>query len=227
MAERPRLDPDAEWTGLERAGVRVLMPGDAEYPARLREIHSAPPLLYIRGALMAGDDLALAVVGTRRATPYGRAVTERLVADLVAAGLTIVSGLARGMDAVAHRTALEAEGRTIAVLGSGLDIIYPGEHRALAARIAERGALLSDYPLGTQPDATNFPARNRIISGLSRGVLITEAPLASGARITVNYAVEQSREVFAVPGSILSAASATPNQLCGRGHNIAIGSVGS
>ena len=220
VAERPRLDPDAEWMGIERAGARVLMPGDAEYPARLREIHNAPPLLYIRGALLAGDDLALAVVGTRRATAYGRTVTERLVADLVAAGLTIVSGLARGIDAVAHRTALEAEGRTIAVLGSGLDIIYPGEHRALAARIAERGALLSDYPLGTQPDATNFPARNRIISGLSRGVLITEAPLASDARITVNYAVEQSREVFAVPGSILSAASATPNQLIQEGAKL-------
>ena len=222
LAERPRLDPDAEWTKLEKARVRVLVPGDAEYPARLSEIHGAPPLLYIRGTLTAGDDLALAVVGTRRPSAYGRAVTERLVADLAAAGLTIVSGLARGIDAVAHRTALEAAGRTIAVLGSGLDIVYPSEHRALAARIADQGALLSDYPLGTQPDAMNFPARNRIISGLSRGVLITEAPAASGARITTNYALEQNREVFAVPGSILSALSETPHQLslwtqCERG----------
>ena len=220
VAERPRLDPDAEWARLTKAGIRLLLSSDPDYPPRLREIHAAPPLLYVWVTLTAGDDLALAVVGTRRASAYGRATTERLVADLAAAGLTIVSGLARGIDGVALRAALEAGGRTIAVLGSGLDIVYPGEHRALAARIAEQGAVISDYALGTKPDAPNFPVRNRIVSGLSRGVLVTEAPLDSGARITVNYALEQNREVFAVPGSILSPLSATPNRLIQEGAKL-------
>lgn len=220
VAERPRLDPDQEWARLERGGFRVLLATDADYPARLREIHAAPPILYVWGALTPGDDLALAVVGTRRASPYGKTITERIVADLAAAGLTIVSGLARGIDAVAHRTALETGGRTLAVLGSGLDVIYPGEHKALAARIAENGAVLTDYPLGTKPDAVNFPARNRIVSGLSRGVLITEAPQSSGARITANYAVEQNRDVFAVPGSILSTLSEAPNRLIQEGAKL-------
>lgn len=220
LAERSKLDPDAEWSRIEKAGIRVLAASDAEYPIRLREIYAAPPLLYIKGALTPGDDLALAVVGTRRASAYGRAVTERLVADLAAGGLTIVSGLARGIDAVAHRTALEVGGRTITVLGSGLDNIYPREHRGLADRIADQGAVLSDYPLGTKPDAQNFPFRNRIVSGLSRGVLVTEAPESSGTRITVNFAIEQNREVFAVPGSILSDLCATPNRLIQEGAKL-------
>jgi DNA processing protein len=155
----------------------------------------------------------VAVVGTRRASTYGREVTRRLVSVLAQSGVTIVSGLARGIDAVAHQTALEAGGRTIAVLGCGIDLVYPPEHRELARRIAAQGALVSEYPLGTQPEPGNFPPRNRIISGLSLGVVITEAGRDSGALITADYAAEQGRDVFAVPGSILSAGCAGTNRL--------------
>jgi DNA protecting protein DprA len=155
---------------------------DERYPARLRQIAGAPPVLYVKGALTAADELALAVVGMRRATSYGREVTARLAGELAEAGLTIVSGLARGIDAYAHEAALRAGGRTLAVLGCGVDVVYPADHRGLAERIAERGqgALVSEYHLGTPPDAPNFPARNRLIAGLSLGVLVTEAPAKSG-----------------------------------------------
>jgi DNA processing protein len=169
--------------------------------------------LYLRGQIEAEDVWAVAVVGTRRVSAYGREVTRRLVASLARSGITIVSGLARGIDGVAHRTALENGGRTIAVLGSGVDCIYPSEHRDLARRIVAQGALVSEYPLGTPPEAGNFPPRNRIISGLSLGVLVTEAGQGSGALITANYAAEQGRDVFAVPGSILAAGSGGTNRL--------------
>lgn len=217
---RQAADPQAVLARLERQGVRLLTIDDADYPQLLREVHDPPPVLYIKGELLASDRWAVAVVGTRRVTSYGRQVVERLVAELARAGLTIVSGLARGVDGVAHRVALEAGGRTIAVLGSGLDRIYPAEHSALARDIAASGAVVSEFPLGTPPDALNFPRRNRIISGLAMGTLVVEAGEASGALITADFALEQGREVFAVPGSILSAASAGPNRLIQEGAKL-------
>lgn len=217
---RQAADPQAVLTRLERQGVRLLTIDDADYPQLLREVHDPPPVLYIKGELLASDRWAVAVVGTRRITSYGRQVVERLVPELARAGLTIVSGLARGVDGVAHRVALEAGGRTIAVLGSGLDRIYPAEHSALARDIAASGAVVSEFPLGTPPDALNFPRRNRIISGLAMGTLVVEAGEASGALITADFALEQGREVFAVPGSILSAASAGPNRLIQEGAKL-------
>jgi DNA processing protein len=214
-ATRRDYDLDRELDRIARAGVTLLTWDDPAYPARLRQIRGAPPVLYVKGALTPEDDLALGVVGTRRATSYGREVTTRLTADLARAGLTIVSGLAKGIDACAHQAALQAGGRTIACLGSGVDVIYPAEHRHLATRIADgdQGALLSEYHLGTTPEAQNFPARNRLISGLALGVLVTEAPQKSGALITADFAAEQGRDVFAVPGSILSPHSVGPNEL--------------
>ncbi|MDP9365265.1 MAG: DNA-processing protein DprA, partial [Chloroflexota bacterium] len=188
--------------------VSVLTRADANYPRLLAQIPAPPPVLYLRGELLPEDEVAVAVVGTRRMTSYGREVTARLSSDLAAAGVTVVSGLARGVNAAAHRAALAAGGRTLAVLGSGPDVVYPPEHTDLAARIAEQGAVLADYPPGRKPDAPNFPARNRIVSGLSLGVVVVEAPARSGALITVDFAADQGRDVFAVPGGVLSAASA-------------------
>jgi DNA processing protein len=177
-------------------------------------------VLYIRGELTHEDAWAVAMVGTRKATPYGREVARRLAGELARNGVTVVSGLARGIDGIAHRTALEAGGRTIAVLGSGLDVIYPGEHRGLAREIAQHGAVVSDYPLGTQPEGINFPPRNRIISGLSLGTIVIEAGFRSGALITADFALDHGREVFAVPGSILSPGSAGCNRLLRDGAHV-------
>ncbi|MBU1879469.1 MAG: DNA-processing protein DprA, partial [Chloroflexi bacterium] len=205
--------------------IGFLLYSDPDYPALLREIHGAPPVLYVRGELLPRDEWALAVVGTRRVTAYGREVTSRLAGELARCGVTVVSGLARGVDTVAHRAALDAGGRTIAVLGSGLDVVYPAENRKLAQQIAEQGALVSDYSLGTRPEAGNFPARNRIISGLALGTLVTEAGAGSGALITADYALDQGREVFAVPGSILSRGSAGTNDRIQQGGAKLVASV--
>jgi DNA processing protein len=178
-------------------------------------------VLYVRGELIA-DDWAVAVIGTRRASAYGRQVTRQLAGALARSGITIVSGLARGIDSEAHRAALEAGGRTIAVMGCGVDRVYPPENRGLAREILERGAIVSDYPVGTRPEGVNFPPRNRIISGLSLGVLVTEAGKRSGARITADYAAEQGRDVFAVPGSILMSGSAGTNALIQEGAKLVI-----
>ncbi|HUG17102.1 MAG TPA: DNA-processing protein DprA [Thermomicrobiales bacterium] len=210
---RSTIDLDDELDRLERNGVSVLTLDDDDYPRLLRHIQSPPPLLYVRGSLTTGDELAIGVVGTRRATTYGLDMAARLSRDLAAAGVTIVSGLALGIDTAAHRAALDAGGRTIAVFGCGLDTIYPPRNRALAARVAESGALVSEFPLGARPDARNFPVRNRIISGLSRGVLVVEAPERSGALITTTFAADQGRDVYAVPGSALSSASAGSHAL--------------
>ncbi|MCC6793299.1 MAG: DNA-protecting protein DprA, partial [Thermomicrobiales bacterium] len=196
-----------------RAGISVITIADADYPRLLAQSPSPPPVIYVRGALLPEDALAVAIVGTRRSTSYGREVTIRISAGLAEAGVTVISGLARGIDAAAHHAALSAGGRTIAVLGSGVDIIYPAEHRALADAIIENGALVSDYAPGRKPDAPNFPARNRIISGLSLGVVVIEAPNRSGALITVDFAADQGREVFVVPGSVLSDNSAGCHRL--------------
>jgi DNA processing protein len=215
---RDKINPDEEIEKLQNAGVQVLTCNDASYPRRLKEIYDYPPLLYIRGSLLPDDEWCLAVVGTRRATVYGKQVTEEIVSDLARSKITIVSGLARGIDTVAHHSALEAGGRTLAVLASGLDIIYPGENNKLARDIIEHGALLSEYPLGARPRAENFPRRNRILSGLSLGVLVTEADEDSGAMITAADAIEQNREVFAIPGSVLSPASRGTNRLISKGE---------
>jgi DNA processing protein len=200
-----------------RQGIQILTWDDEAYPARLREIDQPPPVLYLRGEYLPDDLFAVAIVGTRRITPYGRQVTEEIASFLAANGITVVSGLARGVDAVAHTAALRAGGRTIGVLGSGVDRIYPPEHRALAEQTTERGAVVSDYAPGTPPDASNFPPRNRIISGLSLAVVVIEAGETSGALITAEFAAEQGREVFAVPGSILAPQSKGTNKLIQQG----------
>jgi len=220
VALRPRMSMDAEMEKLERYRVKVLVYEDSSYPSRLKEIYDYPPVLYVRGSLPAKDESCLAIVGTRRPTIYGRQVTEEIVADLARSKITIICGLARGIDSVAHRAALDAGGKTVAVFASGLDIVYPGENAKLAQAIMEHGALVSEYPLGVKPRAENFPLRNRIMSGLSLGVLVVEAGERSGALITAHQAVEQNREVFAIPGSILSPASQGTNRLIQEGAKL-------
>ncbi len=210
---RKKIDPDAEMERVQRAGVRALTWHDDDYPPRLKEIYDKPPVLYVKGDLQPQDERSVAVVGTRRPTAYGREAARQLTTDLASVGVTIVSGLARGIDGVVHRAALESGARTIAALGSGVDVIYPREHGSLAAQIAQNGAVVSEHPIGARPDAQNFPRRNRIISGMTLGTLVIEAPEGSGALLTARHALEQNREVFAVPGSILSPASRGGNGL--------------
>ncbi len=219
-AWRPRISLEAEMEKLERYGVKMLSYHDPQYPSRLKEIYDYPPLLYVRGSLLPQDEWCLAVVGTRRATVYGRQVTEEIVTDLAQSKITIVSGLAKGIDSTAHQSTLAAGGRTIAVFACGLDIVYPSENANLASNIIQQGALLSEHPLGTKPKAENFPRRNRIMSGISLGVLVIEADEASGAMITAHLAVEQNREVLAIPGSILSPASRGTNHLIQEGAKL-------
>jgi DNA processing protein len=220
LAARSRIDPAGELERLGRLGIRAVHPGHPSYPRLLAEISGRPSLLYVRGELAAADDTAVAIVGTRRATPYGRQAAERIAAELAAAGITVVSGLARGVDAAAHRAALEAGGRTIAVLGSGPDVIYPAEHRRLAEQILGSGAVLSEFPPGAKPDAQNFPARNRIVSGMTLGTLIVEAPVRSGALITASFAADQGREVFVLPGSIFAESAEGTNALLRDGARL-------
>jgi DNA processing protein len=217
---RSEVNLDERLEQIHAQGVQVLTWESPDYPQLLLETHAPPPVLYVKGELREQDAWAVAVVGTRRASTYGREVTRRLASDLARNGITVVSGMARGIDGVAHRAALEAGGRTIAVFGCGIDHIYPAEHRKLARQIAAHGALISDYPLGTPPDGRNFPPRNRIISGLSLGVLVTNAGKTSGALITADFAAEQGRDVFAVPGSILTRGSIGPNQLIQDGAKL-------
>ncbi|MEX2161760.1 MAG: DNA-processing protein DprA [Anaerolineales bacterium] len=207
-----RLLPD-----LDKHNITALTWQDDAYPRKLRELDQAPPVLYVRGQLLPEDEWAVAVVGTRRVSPYGQQVAEEFGAFLAHNGITLVSGLAKGVDAISHRAALKAGGRTIAVLAHGLDQVYPVENRRLAEEIIAHGALVSDYAVGTPPDAANFPPRNRIISGLSLAVVIVEAGEQSGALITAGFAAEQGREVFAVPGNIFAPASKGTNMLIQRG----------
>jgi DNA processing protein len=214
---RDELDLAAELDQLAHLNVSVLTWDSPDYPDLLHNIHSPPPVLYVRGRLLPQDEWALAVVGTRRATVYGKDCTRFFVRGLVENGITVVSGLAYGIDTEAHHSALKAGGRTIAVLGCGVDVVYPPENQKLSEAIIEQGALLSEYPLGTKPESGNFPQRNRIISGLSLGTLLIEGALRSGARITTDFALEQGREVFAVPGPILRKSSEGPNHLIQQG----------
>lgn len=214
---RDVISPELVWEQIARQNIRVMLWGDEDYPPRLAEVENAPPVLYLRGSLTSEDAWAVAVVGTRRITAYGRQVAERIAAQLVANGIVVVSGLAAGVDTVAHQAALDAGGRTLAVLGSGVDRIYPPANRQLAERITTSGALLSDYAPGTPPEASNFPPRNRIISGLAMATVVVEAGEKSGALITADFAVEQGREVFAVPGSVFAPQSRGPNRLIQNG----------
>jgi DNA processing protein len=220
LKARDKLDLDAEMERLERAGVRLLCWDDPGYPSNLRQVYNAPPLLYLRGSLEKRDEWAVALVGTRRASVYGKEAARMIGTGLAQAGVTVVSGLARGIDTVAHRASLDAGGRTIAVLGCGVDVIYPSQNARMSAEILERGALISEYALGTRPDARNFPPRNRIISGLALGTVVVEADRSSGARITAGFAAEQGREVFAVPGSIFARGSRGTNELIQQGAKL-------
>ncbi|MDZ7343865.1 MAG: DNA-processing protein DprA [candidate division KSB1 bacterium] len=204
----------------QRYHTRVVTFWDEDFPASLKKIYDPPALLFIKGELRVEDELAIAVVGTRAPSEYGKLATERLTAGLAGARLTIVSGLARGVDTIAHQTALKSGGRTVAVLGSGLDHIYPGENCRLAQQIAQHGAVITEYLFGTKPEAVNFPRRNRLISGLTLGTLVIEAGEQSGALITANTALEQSREVFAVPGNIFSPKSLGPHRLIQEGAKL-------
>ena len=221
---RAEIDLDQCLADVQAIGVSLLTWDSEAYPSYLREIDGAPHLVYVHGSLEEIDRWAVAVVGTRRLTSYGRQVTQELVTGLVLNGVTIVSGLARGVDAIAHKTALEHGGRTIAVLGSGPDCIYPPENRSLARQIVNgHGAIITEYGLGVQPEAKNFPPRNRIISGLSLGVIVVEAGERSGAGITARFALEQGRDVFAVPGNINSPASIGTNRLIQQGAKLVTG----
>lgn len=218
---RQTLNLDQELDRVNTAKARILIWEDPDYPPLLRQLPEAPPVLYMKGQLTAPDrEWTIAIVGTRKATAYGRQAAETLATDLARNGITIVSGLALGIDAAAHEAALKAGGRTIGVLACGIDQVYPASHTKLAARIMEQGALLTETPVGSPPEGGNFPARNRIISGLSLGTIVVEADQTSGALITADRALEQGREVFAVPGNIFSRASLGTNRLLKEGATL-------
>jgi DNA processing protein len=218
---RSNFNPSSYCLRLRENKIGCLFLDDKNYPKNLKNTDNPPFILYVKGKIETKDEKAIAIVGTRKMTGYGGQVTESLAVDLVSANLTIVSGLARGIDTIAHRTTLSAGGRTIAVLGSGLDVIYPPENRSLVDTIINgHGAVVSEYPLGTLPLAGNFPSRNRIIAGLSLGTVVIEGSEKSGALITARLAVEQGREVFAVPGPITSPNSAGPAHLIKMGAKL-------
>ena len=220
VAQRDGLDAGAEEAAAAKLGARLVTPVDADYPAPLKTIYDPPLCLYVRGTLEKKDEQALAVVGTRRASHYGAAQADRLAYLAAKAGFAIVSGLARGIDTVAHKAALKAGGRTLAVLGGALDKLYPPENRELAEEIAAHGAVLSEFPLGREPDRTTFPYRNRVVSGLSKGVLVVEAGLDSGAMNTAEQALEQGRSVLAVPGRVDMDGARGPHRLIQNGARL-------
>ena len=222
VSRRAELSPDGEMEKLDRAGVKAISWHHPMYPPRLKEISDPPPVLYLRGEILPEDERSVAVVGTRKATAYGREAATTLAQDLARNGVTVVSGLARGIDSIAHRAALDSGARTIAVFGCGLDVVYPSEHTKLAYEIEKSGALVSEHPLGTRPKAQHFPMRNRLISGMTLGTLVVEAGRLSGAMVTVRHALDQNREVFCVPGSIFSPASQGTNALIQEGAKLVL-----
>ncbi|MFB6229821.1 MAG: DNA-processing protein DprA [Salinibacter sp.] len=213
-----RAAVEREMERAEKLDATLLSPWDERFPDRLREIYDPPAFLWMRGTLRPTEGPMITIVGTRRCTDYGRTQAHHFAAELTRRGFTIVSGLAYGVDAAAHRGALDAGGRTLAVLGSGVGRIYPQKHTGLAERITEQGAVLSEYGLDADPDASNFPERNRILSGLSLGTLVVESYSEGGALITARLSLEQNREVFAVPGAVTKAPSRGTNRLIQRGH---------
>lgn len=223
IRERAGIDPEHELLRCQELGINVVTLADSNYPELLMEIYDPPAVLYFRGELEELKGAAVAVVGSRKATAYGRNAAIKISRDLAAAGVAVISGMARGIDTCAHLGALEGGGRTYAVLGCGLDICYPPENKKLMARIERHGAVISEFPPGTRPRPAHFPMRNRIISGLSQAVLIVEAAEKSGALITADCALEQGRDVFAVPGSINSLTSRGCHRLLREGAGIAEG----
>ena len=218
---RTTVDLNAELGRIEKAGVRAVTRADADYPKNLSEIYDPPLVLYVRGVLADRDVLAIGLVGSRRMTLYGQEMSRKLAYQLARVGVTVVSGLARGIDTAAHTGALQAKGRTVAVIGCGIDTMYPPENKKLADEIvAKGGAVVSEFPFGVPPDRQNFPMRNRIISGWSLGVVVVEANLKSGALITAKQATEQGREVFAVPGRADSVLSRGTNRLIKDGAKL-------
>ncbi|MFH1612299.1 MAG: DNA-processing protein DprA, partial [bacterium] len=214
------IDIEKELKLIKELNVKILTLIDDDYPANLKTIYTPPPLLYVKGELKKEDQIAIAIVGSRRTTVYGREICSKISNNLVNCGLVIVSGLARGIDTVAHYTALNSKGRTIAVLGTGINVIYPSENKSLMEKIILQGAVITEFPINTNPYQMNFPLRNRIISGLSLGTVVIEAGEKSGALITANYALEQNREVFAVPGNITSSYSKGTNKLIKQGAKL-------
>jgi len=217
-----------DWDGLmktiekaESDGNRLVFHGDPEYPGAMGELgEDAPLLLFVKGTLVEEDRFAVAMVGSRKSSDYGEAVTAKISARLAGVGMTVISGMARGIDTAAHRGAIKAGGRTMAVLGCGLDVVYPPENRGLVDKIAASGAVISEFPPGTPPLRENFPRRNRLISGMSLGVIVVEAAPRSGSLITAKHALEQGKEVFAVPGNIMSETSAGTNDLLKQGAKL-------
>ena len=220
--QRPRINPDYEMERLEKEKINLITIQDEFYPKLLKEIYAPPTILYIRGNFKPSDEFSLGVVGTRKLSNYGEQITPIITSGLSKSGITIVSGLAKGIDTIAHKTAIENKGRTIAVLGSGINAksIYPVINKYLAEKITENGAVISEFPINTKPLPQNFPQRNRIVSGLSLGILVIEAPEKSGAMITARNALEQNRDVFAIPGHILSNNSSGPNNLIKMGAKL-------
>ena len=224
VLRRPQIDLAKELDKLKKESIGIITILDEDYPKLLKEIYDAPPIMYIKGSLKPEDEFAIAVVGTRKLSTYGQQVTSQISRELAQAGLTIISGLALGVDTLAHLAALEQKKRTIAVLGSSVDRfnIFPPQNRSLAEKVAQNGAVLSEYPIGAPALAHHFPNRNRIVSGLTLGTLVVEAPEKSGAMITANHALAQNREVFAVPGSIFSNNSIGPNILIRSGAKLVV-----
>lgn len=220
LSQRDDIDWEQELSSAEELGVRIITRNDPEYPQSLLAIHDPPLVLYVRGELESRDSKAIAVVGTRRPTYYGKDVAARLSGQIAEAGYTVVSGLAAGIDTIAHRQTLIMKGRTIAVVGCGLKHMYPESNRKLAEEVAQSGAVISEFPLDRKPDKTTFPIRNRIVTGLSTGVLVVEAGIKSGAMITARLAMEQGRNVFAVPGRIDSPLSSGTNGLIKQGAKL-------
>lgn len=217
---KAQVDLEGEFEQLEKSNISYIFYNDPAYPEMLRGIFDPPPGLFVRGAMPVADHLAVAIVGSRRPTPYGLAVAEKLASELAQAGVVVVSGMARGIDSSAHRGVLDAGGLTVAVLGCGVDVVYPRENRRLMEEIIAGGTVISEYPLGSTPEPWHFPVRNRIISGISKAVVVVEAGERSGALITADCALEQGRDVLAVPGNISSPSSRGPNRLIKQGARL-------
>ncbi|MCX8065915.1 MAG: DNA-processing protein DprA [Candidatus Hydrogenedentes bacterium] len=217
---RETVDLDGELKKIDKHEVKIITLDDSDYPVSLAELYDPPMVLYVKGELKPTDLYSVSIVGTRNCSPYGAKVTEYFSRGLAEVGITIVSGLAIGVDGIAHKSALSAGGRTIAFLGSGIDVIYPSKHEQLFSEIKDNGAVISTFPMGTQPVGKNFPIRNRFISGFSFGTIVTEATLSSGALITAKYAVEQGKTVFAVPGPIGYPGSEGPHWLINQGAKL-------
>ncbi|MDI6604701.1 MAG: DNA-processing protein DprA [Thermoanaerobacteraceae bacterium] len=220
IVEAKKQNPFKNIDILIKNKIEVLLITDEDYPELLRNIYNPPPILYIRGKLKKCDEISIAVVGSRNATAYGKFIAEKISYDIAKHGMTVISGMARGIDSYSHKGAMKAQGRTIAVLGCGVNITYPKENEKLMNEIIENGAVISEFPIDYLPVSGNFPARNRIISGLSLGVLVVEASVKSGSLITAKFALDQGRDVFAVPGNITSAYSKGTNELIKQGAKL-------